>query len=189
MAGVTIILLRPFDMARVSSLIVPVAVLLVCAGEPSPVRGQTKTTGTAASPDTTSTYGWMGYHFGITAPRGAKAQLGLFNHVRPPHLFRVRLVGGGVRGGGFFGSVEGLYGRTTTWRFGRASLAGGLAIGEMGPLFEADGAFLGVPLEATVQLLPPRVRSVGLELGVHANVNSRRSFAGVSAGLVIGTIR
>jgi hypothetical protein len=174
-------------MARVTSLIVSVAVLFVCAGDPSPARGQT--TGTAASPDTTVTYGWMGIHFGLTAPRGARAQFGLFNHVHPPHLFRVRLVGGDVRGGGFFGSVEGLYGRTTTWRFGRASLAGGLTIGEMGPLFEADGAFLGVPLEATVQLLPPHVRSVGLELGVHANVNLRRSFAGVSAGLVIGTLR
>jgi hypothetical protein len=35
----------------------------------------------------------------------------------------------------------------------------------MSPLFEDNEAFLGVPLEATIQLLPPRVRSVGLDSG------------------------
>jgi hypothetical protein len=35
----------------------------------------------------------------------------------------------------------------------------------MSSLFEDNEAFLGVPLEATIQLLPPRVRSVGLDSG------------------------
>ena len=188
--------LRPSCVLAVAGLVT--LLVLVTGMSPSAVAQEADS---LSSADPSTTYGWMGYEIGPTASGGAVASLGLVNHVQPPHLFHARLfseISGAAEaplsGRPFHGGIEVLYGRTTTWRLGRASLATGLSLGGEGPSFAIFGepnirTVVGLPVEASIHLVPPRFDVVGLKLGARANLNPERSFVGLSAGLVVGSIR
>jgi len=83
-----------------------------------------------------------------------------------------------------------MYGRTTEWSLGRASVTTGLSMGSAMRAFEDDGRFVvGLPVEATVHLTPPRYAVVGLELSAFTHLNTVWSYAGVSVGLTVGRLR
>jgi hypothetical protein len=178
--------LRPSCVLAVAGLVT--LLVLVTGMSPSAVAQEADS---LSSADSSTTYGWMGYEIGPTASGGAVASLGLVNHVHPPHLFHARLfseIGGAEEE--VHGGIEVLYGRTTTWRLGRASLAAGLSLGREGHIWgDPVRTVIGLPVEATVHLVPPRLDVVGLKLGARANLNRERSFVGLSAGLVVGSIR
>lgn len=83
-----------------------------------------------------------------------------------------------------------MYGRTTEWLLGRASVATGLSVGSAMRAFDDDGRFVvGLPVEATVHLTPPHYAVVGLEVSAFAHLNTVWPHAGVSLGLTVGRLR
>jgi hypothetical protein len=139
----------------------------------------------------------MDFSLGGTATGGFVGAFGPFNHVHSPHLYRVSLfgvVGGegeGVLNSTIHTGVAMMYGRTTAWRLGRASVATGLSVGGYSPPFrETGGQFVvGLPVEATVHFAPPRYAVLGLEVGLHANLNPVQSYAGIIVGVAVGDLR
>ena len=74
---------------------------------------------------------------------------------------------------------------------GRASVSTGLSVVDEGPLF-GEGSrqvVVGLPVEATVHFAPPRYAVLGLEVGLHANLNPVQSYAGIIVGVAVGDLR
>ncbi len=122
------------------------------------------------------------------------------HHVRAPHLFSARFLGESPGRGfleGFFqesrSELGGLYGRSTNWDWGHASVSTGVAVVweeaySSGPV---NWTTVGLPLEATLYLTIPYrpIDWLGLKVGGHGNINLEDSFAGATVGLVIGKLR
>jgi hypothetical protein len=178
-------------MFRFSSVVVGLLVAFSVVGASDAAFGQS--TGSASSTEP-STYGWMGMHLGATTPRGAVVRFSPVNHVRPPHLYRVELFSA-IGGRSWFdtaghGGVAAMYGRTTEWLLGRASVATGLSVGGANRAFEEDArVVVGLPVEASIHLTPPEYAVVGLEVGAFAHLNTVWPYAGVSVGLTVGRLR